>query len=107
MNSEATTSPHSVHHTSAQNMNQEPAKDLKRKAQASNSESSAAFDLFAHDVKAQNVLCSELLNGEGADRLPGETDADLAARHWASWDDCKYLIINENLSFRRLDIYSR
>jgi hypothetical protein len=94
MNSEVTTSTQSVHHTSTQNMNQEPAtsqKDLKRKAAASISESSADFDLVAHDLKAQTVLCAELLNGEGIDRLPGETDADLASRIWASWNECKLI----------------
>ena len=96
MNSE----PQAVHQTSTQSMNQEPAsiqKDLKRKAAVSSLGSSAEFDLVAYDLKAQNLLCSELLNGEGADRLPGETDADLAMRNWATWNECKYLICQRKL----------
>lgn len=51
---------------------------------------SSNFDLTAYDLKAHTLLCAELLNGEGIDRLPEETDADLASRLWASWNDCKF-----------------
>lgn len=41
-------------------------------------------ELTTYDLKAHSLLCAELLNGEGVDRLSGETDADLASRLWAS-----------------------
>jgi hypothetical protein len=52
--------------------------------------SSSDFDLTAYDLQAHTLLCAELLNGEGIDRLPEEADADLSSRLWASWNSCKF-----------------
>lgn len=99
MESETTTSPQAMLHTSTQIMNQESANglnDLKRKADFSDavktegSSASAAFDMTDYDLKAHSLLCAELLNGEGVDRLPEETDAELVSRLWASWNECKF-----------------
>jgi hypothetical protein len=48
---------------------------------------SSADDVIAYDLKAHTLLCAELLNGEGVDRLPEETNSDLASRLWASWNE--------------------
>ena len=101
MNSETTTSPQSMHNTSTQFVNQDPASgqnDLKRKAETLASDvkipgsGAADFDLTSYDLKAHSLLCAELLNGEGVDRLPEETDAELVSRLWASWSECKFLV---------------
>ena len=52
--------------------------------------SSSKLDLTAYDLQAHTLLCAELLNGEGIDRLPQETDAELTARLWAAWNECKF-----------------
>ena len=52
--------------------------------------SSSNFDLTAYDLQAHTLLCAELLNGEGIDRLPQETDAELTARLWTAWNECKF-----------------
>ena len=105
MESETTTSPQSMHNTSAQFMNQDPVtgqNDLKRKADSSDCDVkipvAADFDLTSYDLKAHSLLCAELLNGEGVDRLPEETDAQLVSRFWASWSECKFWCAIENLS---------
>ena len=88
-------------HTSTQFMNQEPSigqKDLKRKADSyvtvktEESSAGAGFDMTDYDLKAHSLLCAELLNGEGVDRLAEETDAELVSRLWASWNECKFLV---------------
>jgi hypothetical protein len=53
--------------------------------------SSSNFDLTAYDLQAHSLLCAELLNGEGIDRLPEESDVELTARLWASWNTCKFI----------------
>ena len=50
------------------------------------------FDMTSYDLQAHTLLCAELLNGEGIDRLPNETDSDLAARLWANWAECKFFV---------------
>lgn len=66
--------------------------DSRDHAQGSteNPGSSSGFDLTAYDLQAHTLLCAELLNGEGIDRLPEETNADLTARLWDSWNKGKF-----------------
>ena len=109
-----TTSPQAIHTTSTQLMKQEPSSgrdDLKRKAEPSaydekiQGSSAAELDLTEYDLKAHSLLCAELLNGEGVDRLPQETDAELVSRLWASWSDCKILNAKANLSRSKIRHY--
>jgi hypothetical protein len=53
------------------------------------------FDFTAYDLKAHTLLCAELLNGEGIDRLPDESDSELAARLWADWTECKFFALQK------------
>lgn len=52
--------------------------------------SSSNLDITAYDLQAHTLLCAELLNGEGIDRLPQESDAELTARLWSAWNNCKF-----------------
>lgn len=102
MESGTTTPLQAIHSTSTPLTNHEEATgktDLKRKENPSTSYvksegtgSTADFDLTDYDLKAHILLCAELLNGEGVDRLPEETDAELVSRLWESWNEGMYLL---------------
>jgi hypothetical protein len=97
MDSQIATTPQSIHNTSTHDVKHEFSEtnpNLKRKADSSvsnynGSVGNADLDLTTYDLKAHSLLCADLLNGEGVDRMPGETDTDLTSRLWASWNECK------------------
>jgi hypothetical protein len=99
MDSQIATTPQSIHNTSTHDVKHEfgeSSPNLKRKADSSVSDynragANADLDLTTYDLKAHSLLCADLLNGEGVDRMPGETDTDLASRLWASWNNCKLI----------------
>ncbi len=59
--------------------------DTKDGIVESSQQSASDFDLTFYDLQAHSLLSAELLKGEGVDRLPSESDADLVIRLWAQW----------------------
>ena len=69
--------------------------DSAEENQESSSDWTKDFDMTSYDLQAHTLLCAEILNGEGIDRLPNESDSDLAARLWANWAECKFFVFQK------------